>query len=123
MGNVIEVRRENMRVEFQDLEDHESLIKIKKWAGVWSASFSFYRKIVFAGRELNAWSHWFSMPTKLKLETSADQVKACGEIFLNAFEEYKHLLPKENKDFGPNAKLNVDPLLMKRLTAIADGIA
>jgi len=63
MGNVIEVCKENMRVEFKGLEDHESLVKIKKCKGVRSAS-----------KELNAWSHWFSMPTTLKLDTSVDQV-------------------------------------------------
>lgn len=127
MSDSIEVRRDNIRVEFQDLEDKDTptepaeSAKNDKWAGVWAVSFSFYRRIIFGGRKLNVWSHWFSLPTKLKLDTPTENVKACGEKFLAVLELFKHALPKEDKDFGPLAKLNVDSGLKGKLTSIANG--
>ena len=121
MSDAIEVRKGKIRVEFSNLDDNETTDTSSKWHGVWSASFSFHRKKIFGGRELEVWTHWFAIPTNLKLDAPRDQVKGYGDRFLEILELSEHLVPKEDKDFGPNAKLQVDTILMKRLTDVADG--
>ena len=121
MSDAIEVRKGKIRVEFQNLEDNETPDTTSKWHGVWSASFSFQRKKVFGGRELDVWRFWFSLPTALKLDAQKDQVQACGDKLLSTLEFCEHLLPKEDKEFGPNPQVN--PILLSQLTDIANGKA
>jgi len=111
MGDDIQVQKGNIRVEFSDLED-------KNNTGVWAVSFSIHRKKIIARRELEVWSHWFTMPTKLKLSTSHDQVRACGEKLISTLEYLDHLLPQEEKDFGSNAEVN--SILLSQLTDITE---
>jgi hypothetical protein len=121
MSDAIEVRRGKIRVEFLNLEDNETPNTTSKWYGVWSASFSFHRKKVLGGRELDVWKHWFTLPTTLKLDAQKDQMQACGDKLLSTLEFSEHLLPNEDKDFGPNPKVN--PILLSQLTDIANGKA
>ena len=111
MGDDIQVQRDNIRVEFSDLED-------KSNTGVWSVSFSIHRKKVIAGRKLEVWSHWFTMPTKLKLSIPHDQVRTCGEKLISTLGYLDHLLPQEEKDFGPDAEVN--SILLDKLTDITE---
>lgn len=112
MSKSIEINKDKIRVEFKDFKD--------KNPGAWTVLFSFNRKIIFGGQELNVWSHWFSLPTKINLNVSTDCVKKCGERFLSTLELHKQHLPKEEKDFGPQAILNVHPILMNELNSIAN---
>lgn len=112
MSDSIVFIKDNIRVEFKDFKD--------KNPGVWTVLFSFNRKIFFGGQELNVWTHWFSLPTKLSLNALTDCVEKCGKSFLSTLELHKQHLPKEEKDFGPQAILNVHPVLMNELNSIAN---
>ena len=81
--------------------------------------FQLSPKKVLGGRELDVWKHWFTLPTTLKLDAQKDQVQAYGDKLLSTLEFSEHLLPKEDKDFGPNPQVN--PILLSQLTDIANG--
>lgn len=57
----------------------------------------------------------------VKTRCTKDQVQACGDKLLSTLEFCEHLLPKEDKDFGPNPQVN--PILLSQLTDIANGKA
>lgn len=122
MSDTIKVQTDNIRVELENLFEHEENPDTKsEFYGVWSASISIHGKKVFAGRELDVWRNWFSMPTTLPLDTSREKVQACGEKLLGALQFLKHLLPKEENDFGPTTDPNVNSMLLSRLTDVASG--
>jgi hypothetical protein len=107
----------NIRVEFSNLEDSEKPDPSSKWHGIWALGCFIQRTIVFGGREMVVWSHWFTRPTKLMLDLPPDKIKITGEKLLALIEGGP--LPKEN-DFQTHF---VDVDLYKNFEAIINNNA